>query len=127
MIEGYRMAIFVSEMEIEMNMKRVNDAIVRHDNLKKEYKDLNDSAPIDPLSMFKETPSEKDLADMAKKLDDERTEKLKTLESNIKVADSEIKMAEGELARIQGIALKNREKFDFAVSYKIKKSYADGK
>lgn len=127
MLQGYKMAIFVNEVEIDMNKAKLREATERKEKLEADLKALEET----PLKEAKELLPEdqhndtKAIYDMEKKIKGERNEQIQTFKNQIKSAHTEVEMADGELARVYSIAYSNRRKYDFVRNYKIKATYAD--
>lgn len=127
MLQGYKMAIFVNEVEIDMNKAKLREATERKEKLEADLKALEET----PLKEAKELLPEdqhndsKAIYDMEKKIKGERNEQIQTFKNQIKSAHTEVEMADGELSRVYSIAYSNRRKYDFVRNYKIKATYAD--
>jgi hypothetical protein len=122
MKHGYKTAIFVNEIEIEMQKQKLNSAKKRKEGTEHELELLKAS----PLPSIPESITEaKEKYDYEQKLKKEREEALKGLEKLQHECFQDEQLADGELSRIYSIAYQNRLKYDFLCGYKIKDTYAD--
>lgn len=127
MLQGYKMAIFVNEVEIDMNKAKLAEAQARKEKLENDLKELEAT----PLKEAKELLPEdqhndsKAIYDMEKTIKAERNEQIQLFKNQIKSANTEVEMADGELSRVYSITYSNRRKYDFVRNYKIKATYAD--
>lgn len=127
MLQGYKMAIFVNEVEIDMNKAKLREANERKEKLEKDLAELEASPLKNAIDLLPEDQKNdsKAIYDMEKKIKGERNEQIQTFKNQIKSANTEVEMADGELSRVYSIAYSNRRKYDFVRNYKIKATYAD--
>lgn len=127
MLQGYKMAIFVNEVEIDMNKAKLREANERKEKLEKDLSELEASPLKNAIDLLPEEQKNdsKAIYDMEKKIKGERNEQIQTFKNQIKSANTEVEMADGELSRVYSIAYSNRRKYDFVRNYKIKATYAD--
>lgn len=127
MIQGYKMAVFVNEAEIEMEKDKVQEATERAERLKRELAELEVAEFADPLSLLPpELHSDKrEVQKMEYKQKQERAEQIQTFKNQIKSAEQDIQLADGGLQKIYAITYTNRRKYDFMKNYKIKPTYTD--
>lgn len=127
MKHGIKTALFVNEIEIEMNRNKIKDAQARSTSARSELEALKATPLKEPASILPESEKEnkKSLYDAEQKLKHERSEAMRGLEMALKEAETDIQLADGELSRIYSITYSNRRKYDFVRDYKIKPSYAD--
>lgn len=127
MKNGYKSAIFVNEVEIDMQKQRLNEIQERKAELESGLAEL-EAEPLKEASTLlteEEMQNKKLVYDTESKIQHERNEQLETFRNRIKSVTNEELSQEGELQRIYHIAYSNRRKFDFIKEYKIKKTYAD--
>ena len=127
MLQGYKMAVFVNEAEIEMEKQKVQEATDRAGRLKRELEMLETAEFADPLSLL---PAElhddkREVQKMEYKQKQERAEQIQTFKNQIKSAEQDIQLADGGLQKIYAITYTNRRKYDFMKNYKITSTYAD--
>ena len=127
MLQGYRMAMFVNEAEIEMNKAKMEDAKKRKEDLMSEMEKLELSPIADPIDFLpaEQLEDKKVVSNFIHKAKNERAEQIQTFKNKIKSAEQEVQLADGELAKIYSIAYSTRRKYDFMKGYKITKTYAD--
>lgn len=127
MIQGYKMAVFVNEAEIEMEKAKVQDATDRAERLKSELAELEASEFVDPRSLLPEDlkDDKREIQKMEYKQKQERAEQIQTFKNQIKSAEQDIQLADGSLQKIYAITYTNRRKYDFMKNYKVKSTYAD--
>ena len=124
---GYKMAIFVNEMEVKMEMDKMKKLEARKEELEKGYKELTESPLKNAIDLL---PSDKHddkkaIENMEYKLRKERETQLDNFRKLIKEVTQEVQMADGQLSRANGIAHSNRLKYDYIKDYKVTKSYTD--
>lgn len=127
MVQGLKMAIFVNEMEIDMNKTKLREAQERKEKLEADLKALEETPLKSAVDLLPESEKNdtKAIYDMEKKIKAERNEQVQTFKNQIKSANTDLEMADGELSRVYSITYSNRRKFDFVRNYKIKATYAD--
>lgn len=127
MIQGYKMAIFVNEAEIEMDKQKIQDASDRKEKLEAELKELEESELTDPLTLLDpELHNDKrEVQKMEYKLKQERAEQIQLFKNRIHSAGQDIQLYDGDLQKTYSIAYTNRRKYDFMKNYTIKRTYAD--
>ena len=127
MLQGFKMSIFVNEVEIEMDKQKYEDAKARKAELEEALVKFEASELTDPISLLPEDQktNEKAIYDMKKKLEGERKEQITIFKNQIKTAGTEIEIADGQLSKTYSIAYGNRRKYDYLKNYKIKATYAD--
>lgn len=127
MVQGYKMAIFVNEAEIEMERMKVQDATERHEKLQKDMVALEASPLTDPLTLLDPSLHEdkREVEKMLFKIKEERKEQLLTFKNQIKSASNDIQIADGALQKIYSITYSTRRKYDYMKNYKIVDTYAD--
>jgi hypothetical protein len=127
MLQGYKMAIFVNEVEIDMNKAKLAEAQSRKEKLENDLKELEGTPLKEAIELLPESEKNdsKAIYDMEKKIKGERAEQVQVFKNQIKSAHTEVEMADGELARVYSITYGNRRKYDFVRNYKIKATYAD--
>lgn len=127
MIEGYKMAIFVNEAEIQMEKDKLRTAEEKKAKLEADMVALKNSPLADPLTLLSPDQAEdkREVQKMEYKLKQEREEQLEQFKAQIKSAETEIQMADGSLSKVYAIAYSNRVKYDFMKNYKITDTYAD--
>lgn len=124
---GYKMAIFVNEMEVKMEMDKMKKLEARKAELEEGYRELTESPlknAVEFLSPDKQD-DKKAIENMEFKLRKERESQLDNFRKLIKEVTQEVQMADGQLSRANGIAYGNRIKYDYIKNYKITKSYTD--
>lgn len=127
MIQGFKMSIFVNEIEIAMDKQKYEDAKKRKVELEEALAKFEASELTDPVTLLpedKKTDS-KAIYDMKKKLENERKEQIDIFKNQIKSAGTEIEIADGQLSKTYSIAYSNRRKYDYVKNHKIKPTYAD--
>lgn len=124
---GLKSALFVNEMEIDMQRNKQALARLNLKTLKQEVEDLEASPLKDAIEMLPEDKRDdkQAVAEMVTKIRLERENAIKGLLNRIKSEEQTVALADGELERIYGITYGNRMKYDFVRNYKIKPSYAD--
>ena len=127
MKQGYKTAIFVNEIEIDMQKQKIARAKDARVKMELELAELMETPLKDPML---ELPEElrmdsKALFEMDEKIKNEREEVIKALKNRIHSLFQEEQLADGELSRIFSITYNNRLKYDFIKDYKIKTSYTD--
>lgn len=127
MRHGYKTAIFVNEIEIDMQKGKIARAVENKANAEKELAEL-EATPMKEAML--ELPEElrtdsKALFEMENNIKEERAEAVKGLKNRIHSLHQEEQLADGELNRTYSIAYGNRIKYDFIKDYKIKDTYAD--
>lgn len=127
MLQGYKMAIFVNEVEIDMNKAKLSEALTRKEKLENDLKELEATPLKEAIELLPEGEKNdsKAIYDMEKKIKGERAEQVQLFKNQIKSANTEVEMADGELSRVFSITYSNRRKYDFVRNYKIKATYAD--
>ena len=127
MLQGYKMAVFVNEAEIEMEKQKVDEATARVERLKSELEELENAEFADPLTLLPAELHEdkREVQKMEYKQKQERAEQIQTFKNQIKSAEQDINLADGSLQKIYAITYTNRRKYDFMKNYKIKSTYAD--
>lgn len=127
MVQGYKMAIFVNEAEIEMERMKVQDATERHEKLQRDMAELEASPLTDPLTLLDPSLHEdkREVEKMLFKIKEERKEQLLTFKNQIKSASNDIQIADGALQKIYSITYSTRRKYDYMKDYKIVDTYAD--
>lgn len=127
MIQGYKMAIFVNEAEIEMDKNKMEDARKRVDDLTRELALLEEMPFEDVMNLLSDDQKEdkREIAKMEYKQKQERAEQIQTFKNRIKSAEQDIQLADGALQKTYSIAYTNRRKYDFMKNYKVKATYAD--
>lgn len=127
MKNGYKSAIFVNEVEIDMQKQRLAEIQERKAELVSGLEELEEE-PLKEASTLltsEEMENKKLVYETESKIKHERNEQLETFRNRIKSVTNEEMSQDGELQRIYHIAYSNRRKFDFIKGYKIKKTYAD--
>lgn len=127
MLQGYKMAVFVNEAEIEMEKQKVQEATDRAERLKRELDMLETAEFADPLTLLPAELHEdkREVQKMEYKQKQERAEQIQTFKNQIKSAEQDIQLADGGLQKIYAITYTNRRKYDFMKNYKITSTYAD--
>lgn len=127
MVQGYKMAIFVNEAEIEMEKDKVREATDRKARLEKELADLEVAVLTDPLTLLAPELHEdkREVQKMEYKIKQERAEQINTFKNQIHSAGQDISLADGGLQKIYAITYTNRRKYDFMKNYKVTSTYAD--
>lgn len=127
MLQGYKMAIFVNEVEIDMNKAKLSEALTRKEKLENDLKELEATPLKEAIELLPEGEKNdsKAIYDMEKKIKGERAEQVQLFKNQIKSAHTDVEMADGELSRVFSITYSNRRKYDFVRNYKIKATYAD--
>lgn len=124
MKEGLRMAVFVNEVEIDMQRGKIRRFQDEKQALELQLKELEAKDPLDGLE---EGEDKKAYYDAKKLREKSRAAAIDDLKGKIRAQDDNISGSDGELQRIYNIAYHNRVKLDYVSGYKPKKSYADGK
>ena len=127
MIQGFKMSIFVNEVEIAMDKQKYEEAKARKLKLEEDLAKLEDTPLTDPVTLLPEDKKtdQKAIYDMTKKLEAERKEQVTVFRNQIKSAGTEIEIADGQLSKTYSIAYSNRRKYDYVKNYKITATYAD--
>lgn len=128
--QGYKATLFINEIELEMFRDKYNLTVKAKHSLQAELEKLQLRPALteeDYIKQLGEDKSPKALYEIKKKVDGERAEEITTLKNRIKQMDEEIASVNGELQKGYAMTYKNRLKYDFIKSYKIKSTYADKK
>jgi len=128
--QGYKATLFINEIELEMFKEKYALTVKAKHSMQEELQKLQDRPDLkeeDYLAMLTEDKSPKALYEIKKKIDGERAEEITTLKNRIKQMDDEIASVNGELQKGYAMTYKNRLKYDFIKTYKIKQTYADKK
>lgn len=127
MIQGYKGAIFVNEIEIDMQLAKNKILEDNLKNLESELKTAEETDIVDPATMLPEDQREdkQALYEMKRKLQGERAENISRLKNLVASNKEELDSQNGELAKVYALTYKNRMKYDFLRGYKIKDTYAD--
>lgn len=127
MLQGYKMAIFVNEAEIEMDRAKLEEATARKEKLEADMTVLMESELPDAMTLLSDEEKEdkKAVQKMEHKIRQEREDQVKQFMNQIRSATTDIGLADGALNKTYSIAYTNRRKFDYMKNYKIKRTYAD--
>lgn len=127
MVQGLKMAIFVNEMEIDMDKAKYDDAVKRKATLEKDLAELIERPTTDPLTLLSDEEKEdkKAIQKAEHKVKIEREEQIQQFRNQIKSAETDIQIYDGQLAKTYSIAYTNRRKYDFVKNAEIKATYAD--
>lgn len=127
MVQGLKMAIFVNEMEIDMDKAKYDDAVKRKATLEKDLAELIERPTTDPLTLLSDEEKEdkKAVQKAEHKVKIEREEQIQQFRNQIKSAETDIQIYDGQLAKTYSIAYTNRRKYDFVKNAEIKATYAD--
>lgn len=127
MKEGFKSAIFVNEIEVEMEKAKLKVLEENLANLESDLKQAEEAPLPDVLALLSEDQKEdkKAFYDLEKKLKGERVENISRLKNLIASNKEELDRQNGEIAKIYAITYKNRLKYDFVREWKIKETYAD--
>ena len=127
MLQGYKGAIFVNEIEIDMQKAKLDILENNLKNLEAELKTAEETQLPDDASITEATSEEDKQAryEARRKLQGERAENISRLKNLIASNKEELDSQQGELGKIYALTYKNRMKYDFIRDYKIKDTYAD--
>jgi hypothetical protein len=127
MLQGYKGAIFVNEIEIDMQKAKLDILGKNLVQLENDLKKAEETEIVDPATMLPEDKKEdkQALYEMRRKLQGERAENISRLKNLVSSNKEEIDSQNGEMAKIYSLTYNNRMKYDFLRSYKIKDTYAD--
>jgi len=104
---GLKVAVFINEVEVEMNKQAHRNAIRDRDRYEKEMEALLNAPEDERLPK------------------DEYKNRKKFLEDSIAGAKEQVDQKSIELQQANQIAFKSRNKLDFIRNYKITRSYGD--
>ena len=127
MLQGLKMAIFVNEMEIDMDKAKYDDAVKRKETLEKDLAELLETPLADPLTLLSDEEKEdkKAIQKAEHKIKIEREEQIQQFRNQIRSAETDIQIYDGQLSKTYSIAYTNRRKYDFVKNAEIKATYAD--
>mgnify|MGYP003474139454 CR=1 FL=1 len=127
MVQGYKMALFVNEAEIEMHKEKIQEATDRKAKLEEELAVLQESPLADPLTLLAPELHEdkREVQKMEYKIKQERADQIQLFKNRIHSAGQDVQLYDGELQKIYSITYTARRKYDFMKNYKVKRTYAD--
>lgn len=125
---GYKATLFINELELDMHKEKLAQVVEGKVKMQEALKDLEARPALteeEYIAMLpdEEKESKKALYELKKRVDGERAEEITSLKNRIKQMDEEIANADGELNKGYAMTYKNRIKYDFIRTYKIKPTY----
>lgn len=129
---GYKATLFINELELDMHREKLENISNAKVKMQEQVKELEARPELTDAEYMANwdgdnEPTPKELYDHKKKIDGERAEEVTALKNRVKQMDEEIANADSELNKGYAMTYKNRVKYDFIRTYKIKKTYADKK